>query len=314
MKIYNDISEIEVNKNTILSLGTFDGIHLGHKQIIKTVVEKASVNRCRNFLITFYPHPRSIISKDSSVKLLATTEEKISILESLGIKNLLIIKFTDEFSQITADDFILNYIINGIGIREIVIGFDHHFGKGRSGNKDTLKKFGEKYNFMVSEIGECKINGETVNSSKIRKALSEGNIESANSYLGRRYSLSGTVVIGDKRGRKLGFPTANIKIENEKLLPALGIYAIEVRLEKERFRGLLSIGRRPTFYDSGEIIPEAYIFDFNRDIYGKKITVNLIERIRGEEKFSSADELISQMKKDKEIGYEIFSRISSAAR
>ncbi len=314
MKIYNDISEVELNKNTILSLGTFDGIHIGHQQIIKTVVEKASLNQRRNFLITFYPHPRSIISKDASVKLLTTSEEKISILETLGIKNLLIIKFTEEFSQIAPDDFILNYIINRIGVKEIVIGFDHHFGKGRSGNKDTLKKFGEKHDFTVSEIGECKINGETVNSSKIRKALADGNVETANSFLGRYYSLSGTVVIGDKRGRKLGFPTANIKIENEKLLPSLGIYAIEAVLGKEKFYGLLSIGRRPTFYDSGEIIPEAYIFDFDRDIYGGKITVNLVERIRGEEKFNTADELVSQMKKDKETGFEIFSRINSAAQ
>ncbi|MGE5806570.1 MAG: bifunctional riboflavin kinase/FAD synthetase [Ignavibacteria bacterium] len=314
MKIYNDISETDSNKNTILSLGTFDGIHLGHKQIIKTVVEKASLNDCRNFLITFNPHPRTILSKDNKVKLLTTTEEKISILESLGIQNLLIIKFTPEFSQINAGEFILNYIIKGIGLREIIIGFDHHFGKGRSGNKETLRKFGENYNFIVSEIGECKINGETVNSTKIRKALDNGDLESANSFLGRYYSLTGNVVAGDKRGRKLGFPTANIKVDNDKLLPALGIYAIEIIVDGNKFCGLLSIGRRPTFYDSGEIVPEAFIFDFNKDIYGEKISVNLVERIRGEEKFSSADELIAQMKKDKETGFEIFSRIGSSAQ
>ncbi|HVO75334.1 MAG TPA: bifunctional riboflavin kinase/FAD synthetase [Ignavibacteriaceae bacterium] len=312
MKIYHDISEVESNKNTILSLGTFDGIHQGHRQIIKSVVEKASINGSRNFLITFHPHPRSVISGDNAVKLLTTTEEKISILESLGIENLLIIKFTSGFSQISADEFLLNYIIKGIGLKEIVIGFDHHFGKGRSGNNETLKKFGENYNFTVSEIGECRINGETVSSTKIRKALSGGNLESANALLGRYYSIYGNVVIGDQRGRKLGFPTANIKIDKDKLLPALGIYAAEIIVAENKLFGLLSVGRRPTFYDAGEIIPEAYIFDFNKDIYGKNITVKLVERIRGEEKFGSADELIAQMKKDKETGFEILNRIGSA--
>lgn len=312
MKIYKDLSQLEFNKNTVLSLGTFDGIHKAHKEIIDKVIEKASADNCRSLLITFYPHPRSIISKDSSLKLLTTTTEKISLLESLGISDLLIINFTEEFSKLTADDFILNYIINGTGVREIVIGFDHHFGKGRSGNKETLKKFGEKYNFTVIEIGECKINGETVNSTKIRKALERGDIESANTFLGRYYSLTGKVVAGDKRGRELGFPTANIKVDIEKLLPALGIYAVEAVVDNEQFFGLLSIGRRPTFYNAGEIITEAYLFDFNRDIYGKEITVKLIERIRGEEKFNTADELIIRMKKDKEAGLEIFGRINSA--
>jgi len=309
MNIYRDLSEIRKNKNTVLSLGTFDGIHLGHREIINQVVEKASSINGRSFLITFYPHPRKILSKDFDIKFLTTIDEKISILQSLGVQNLLIINFTKEFSQLRADEFFKKYVIDSIGISEIIIGYDHHFGKGRSGDIETLKQMGNDFDFKVTKINAFKIDGESVNSSKIRNALSSGDIRLANSYLGRFYSFSGKVVLGDKRGRELGFPTANIKLDDtDKMLPELGIYAVEFFIDKKRYLGLLSVGKRPTFYNSGVIVPEVYIYDFNQDIYGKDVTVNIIEMIRREEKFNSADELIVQMKKDKDSGIEIFKK------
>jgi len=309
MRVFNNLSEIKRDKNTVLTLGTFDGIHLGHQKIIEIIKKNASFYGGRSFLITFDPHPRSVISK-KDLEILNTLKEKIAVLETLGIDNLLIIKFTHEFSQLSAEQFFKKYIIDGTGIREIVIGRDHHFGKGRGGNIDTLRSLGREFNFDIMIVDEVKLNAENVNSTRIRKALGEGDIQLANSYLGRFYSFSGIVVAGDRRGRSLGFPTANIKIDSEnKLLPAIGIYAVEFIVSDKKHYGLLSIGRRPTFYDSGKIVPEVYVYDFDRDVYGEFVTVNLIERIRGEEKFSSAEDLIVQMNKDKEIGLEILSRL-----
>ena len=224
----------------------------------------------------------------------------------------MIVNFTKEFSQLSPEKFIDKFVVKGIGTKEIVIGYDHHFGKGRGGNKDFLKNMGNKSGFDVTIIPEYKMDKDTVSSSKIRNALLEGDISKANEYLGRQYAFTGTVIEGDRRGRELGYPTANLKIDDEdKLLPALGIYAVEVTVKGTKKYGLLSVGKRPTFYESGDIVPEVYLFDFDEDIYGDKITVSLVERIRGEEKFASAGELIEQMNKDKEIGLEILSKLTN---
>ena len=310
MRIFQDLSEVTHDDNTIITLGTFDGIHLGHKFIIEEVVKKASDLGGRSFLITYHPHPRKVISGQNQLNLLSTSSEKIEIFEALGIENLLIVNFTKQFSQIIPDLFIEKYVVNGIGTKEIVIGYDHHFGKGRGGNQDFLKSMGAKSGFEVTIIPEYKMNNDTVSSSKIRRALLEGNIYGANEYLNRQYAFTGTVVEGDKRGRELGFPTANLKIDDEdKLLPALGIYAVEIIVNGRKEQGLLSIGKRPTFYEAGDVVPEVYLFDFDEDIYGEEITVSLVERIRGEEKFSSADDLMVQMNKDKEIGVGILNKL-----
>lgn len=310
MRIFRELSEVVRDDNNIVTLGTFDGIHLGHKKIIKEVVNKAADYGDESFLITFHPHPRKIISRGHNIKLLNTSTEKLEMFKSLGIQNLLIINFTKEFSKLSPEAFIDNYIVNGIGAKEVVIGYDHHFGKGRGGDIGFLKNKGIKSGFKVTIIPGFQIENTIVSSSKIRDALLAGNIVTVSKYLGRFYSFSGIVVKGDKRGRELGFPTANLRIENEdKLLPAIGIYAVEFIVKGNIYQGLLSIGKRPTFYDSGEIVPEVYVFDFNEDIYGENVTVNLVERIRGEEKFSSAEELIEQMKKDKEIGLEILNKL-----
>jgi len=311
MQIYQDFLEVEHNDNTIITLGTFDGIHLGHKEIIEAVVQKATEFGGRSLLITFSPHPRKVIPGGNKIKLLSTLSEKKKIIETFGMDNLLVIQFTKEFSQQTPEEFVDKYLINGIGVKEIVIGYDHHFGKGRGGDIEILKKKGEEIGFGVTAVPEYKIDDIIVSSTKIRKALIAGDIVNANKMLGRFYSFEGVVVPGDKRGRELGFPTANLLVENEdKLLPATGIYAAECIVEEKKHNALLSIGSRPTFHEAGEIIPEVYIIDFNKQIYNQTVRVNVVDRIRGEEKFSSAEELVKQMKNDKETGLKILKQIN----
>jgi riboflavin kinase/FMN adenylyltransferase len=311
MRIFYDLSEVQKKENTVLTLGTFDGLHLGHKKIIEKLKKRALFLNCRSFVVTFSPHPRNVVYGNNAPNLLTSDKEKIRLFEEYGIENLLIVNFTKEFSQLSSESFFKNYIIEKIGLKEIVVGYDHHFGKGRSGDVNTLRKMGIEFGFDVTTVEAFKILNEPVNSTKIRKALSTGNIKTANSYLGREYSFNGTVVSGDKRGRKLGFPTANISIEgNNKLLPVLGIYAVEFSFDSEMHKGLLSIGIRPTFYDTGNIVPEVYLYDFDKDIYNKKVTVKIIDWIRGEEKFSSAEALVEQMQKDKLKGLEILKKAS----
>jgi len=312
MQIFEDLSKVSYNKNSIVTLGTFDGIHLGHKKIIDGVVKKAAVLGGRSFLITFYPHPRKVVSKGNHIKLLNTPSEKAFMLSQLGIENMLIVKFSKEFSQLTPDVFIENYIVNGIGAKEVVIGYDHHFGKGRGGDIDFLKEKGIESGFEVTVVPAYDIEGDTISSSKIRRAISEGDITKANKYLGRSYSFSGKVIHGDKRGRELGFPTANLELENEdKLLPAIGIYVVELIINGKTHYGLLSVGKRPTFYASGDIVSEVYIYDFNDDIYDETVKINVLERIRGEEKFSSVESLVEQMKNDKKTGIEILKKLNN---
>lgn len=311
MQVFRNLFSIKKDKNTVLTIGTFDGIHLGHQKIIEKVKKKASEFSARTLVITFDPHPQKVLSKIGSIKVLSTTKEKIAALKNLGIENLFVIEFTKEFSQIPAEKFLTDYIIDGIGVKEIIIGYDHHFGKGRSGGFETLKEMGVRNNFLVDRVDEVKLKGDTISSTKTRKALIEGDIRLANSYLGGYYPFSGIVVEGDKRGHLLGFPTANIRLDDEdKLLPALGIYIVEFIVHNNNYFGLLSVGKRPTFYNEGEIVPEVYIYDFDKDIYGEYVTVNVIERLRGEEKFSSAEELVEQMNKDKELGLEILSKLA----
>ncbi|OGU70343.1 MAG: riboflavin biosynthesis protein RibF [Ignavibacteria bacterium RBG_16_34_14] len=310
MQVYNDLFSIKKDENTVVTIGTFDGIHLGHQEIIEKVRKKAVELRARSFLVTFNPHPRNVLTGQSSLKVLSTLNEKEQVLEKLGIENLFVINFTKEFSQLPAEKFFSDYIINGIGLKEIVIGYDFRFGRGRGGGIETLIEMGEKNNFKVYKVGEVALNKDKISSTEIRKALTDGNIRYSNELLGRYYSFSGIVVHGDNRGRALGFPTANIKIDDEdKLLPALGIYVVEFFVKGNKYYGLLSVGKRPTFYNEGNIIPEVYVYDFDEDIYDEFVTVNVIERLRGEEKFSSVENLVIQMNKDKEAGLEILRKI-----
>jgi len=312
IQVFRKLSDIKYDKNTVLTLGTFDGIHLGHQQIISAVVEKAKKNKMRNFVLTFDPHPRKVLSKDDKVYLLSSLEEKVEIFTKLGVENIFVIEFTKEFSQQPAEQFITDFLVNGTGVSEIVIGYDHHFGKGRGGNADTLTSIGLESGFKINIIQPYKLNDIILSSTKVRNTLSEGDVASAVKMLGRSYKFAGTVVGGDMRGRELGYPTANIQLDYpEKLLPLIGIYAVKVILHNQIYNGLLSIGRRPTFYEDGEVVSEVYIYDFNRQIYGDKISIELVERLRGEEKFNSTDELIAQMNKDKENGKKILNNLNN---
>lgn len=310
MRIFDDVSGIPKVENTVLTLGTFDGIHLGHKKIIDKLKKRAATVKGRSLLITFNPHPRKIINTGNGIKLITTNDEKIKLISELGVENLLLINFTKEFSQLTSEEFIKNYVIDKIGLKEIVIGYDHHFGKGRSGDVNTLRKLAVHYDFDVTMVEALKVNNENVNSTAIRKALQEGNIKKVNQFLGRKYSFNGLVVEGDKRGRTLGFPTANIDInDQDKLLPCFGIYAVNIFVDGQKYNGLMSIGIRPTFFSEGSMVVEVYIYDFNMEIYGSEVTVEVVDWIRGEEKFSSADDLVDQMQRDKEKGIEIFKKV-----
>ncbi len=310
MKIIKDLQEIERNEKSVITLGTFDGLHLGHQQIVDTVIKKSLQSGGRSFLITFDPHPRKVIPGRNDVKILSDLEDKIVILEKLGLENLFVINFTNEFSRQSPEEFVEKYLVKGIGLSEIVIGYDHHFGKERDGNFKLLQDLGRKFKFAVTVVPELSVGGETVSSTKIRNALLSGDVVKAGKMLGRPYSFKGKVVRGDGRGKKLGFPTANLSTGNEdKLIPAKGIYAAECKVENEKHFGLLSLGSRPTFHNDGDIIPEFYIFDFDKDIYDKIMQVNIIERIRDEEKFDSVEKLIIQMKKDEKTGREILSKL-----
>jgi riboflavin kinase/FMN adenylyltransferase len=313
MKIFRDISEIPKYTNTVLTVGTFDGVHKGHQKIINEVVNTSKNEALRNLVITFWPHPRKVLFKDSEIKLLTSQQEQKEILSKLGVENLLVINFTKSFSEITSYQFVKDFILDKIGLKKIIIGYDHHFGKARQGNVNFLKSISKDLNFDVVEIEPLKIDSNIVSSSLIRTELLNGNINLANKLLGREYSFTGTVVHGDGRGRELGYPTANILLdEPDKLLPKLGIYAVYLFIDEKKYKGLLSVGRRPTFYNNGDIVPEVYIYDFNMDIYNKKIKVEILEKLRDEEKFNSAEELINQMNIDKQNGLEIFNKLNQS--
>ena len=300
MNVYYGIQEFKKLENAVVTSGTFDGVHLGHQKILKRLNEVAELTNGESVVITFYPHPRSVISPDNQiVKLLSTLEEKIELLEKSGVDNLLIIPFTREFSELSSEEFIQKILIDTIGTKTLVIGYDHRFGKNREGGFDYLKLNKEKYGFQIEEISRQDIENVGVSSSKIRKALQEGDVPSADHFLGRNYSLSGVIVKGKQLGRTIGFPTANIQVrEIAKLIPLDGVYAVKVYYKDEAFGGMLNIGNRPTVDGTFQTV-EVNIFDFDQEIYGEKLTVEFLQKIRNEQKFNGLDELKAQIAKDK---------------
>lgn len=299
MNIYSDTTENKL-KNTCVTIGTFDGVHKGHRDILSVLKNIARKNDLNSTVVTFYPHPRTVISENYDMSILTTKEEKIELLQQLDIDNLYIINFTKEFAGQTSEEFVKNYIVEKFDAKHVVIGHDHKFGKDRSGDENKLKELGEKFNFNVTAVKPVYEDGELISSTKIRNALNDGDVEKAAKFLGRNYSLAGKVVEGAKRGRILGFPTANLDIDNSmKLIPLSGVYAVKCSLEGEELNGVMNIGYRPTFEDDNQLVVEVNIFNFNRDIYGKKLKIDFIKRIRPERKFSSKEELISQIENDK---------------
>ncbi|MCU7499330.1 MAG: bifunctional riboflavin kinase/FAD synthetase [Bacteroidota bacterium] len=311
MNVFTDISQVTEDKNTVVTIGTFDGFHLGHKEIVNRALMSASKQGGRNFLVTFEPHPRSVVSRDFDLKLLTTLDEKLKLFEEAGIENVLVINFTPELSKLTSDEFFERYI-SKIGLNELVIGYDHRLGRNRDGDENKLREIGLRYSFDVTIVHAVTIDGDTVSSTKVRQAILDGNIEKANKYLGRNYSFKGTVVKGAMRGRTLGFPTANIaSAGKEKLLPARGVYVVEIVVSGSPKHGVMNIGMRPTFGDTPELITEINIFNMSEDIYGESVEVSVLQKLRPERKFSSREELIRQIEEDKKTALNFINNLNN---
>lgn len=300
MKIYKDKSEIKFDKNTVLTIGTFDGLHLGHANLLNEVVKRAAETNSRSFVVTFEPHPRVVVSANANIKLLTCMDVKIPLFERMGIENLYIINFTKEFSGLGFDTFVEEYLVKRIGVKHIVLGHDHKFGKDRAGDESKMRLLGEKFDFDITTIPAISKEDKIISSTLIRDLIEKGEVGAAAKFLGRYYEIPGEVVDGVKRGRLLGFPTANIKPKSDNLLiPANGVYVMKCDVEGKTLYGVMNIGVRPTFGDVNSVQLEVHIFDFNEDIYGKDITLHFLKRLRPEKKFESKEELIYQINKDK---------------
>lgn len=305
MKRYTQLSDFKKLDNAIVTIGTFDGVHFGHQKIIKRLCELAKSSGGESVLLTFFPHPRMIIDPENqALKMINTIEEKAQILAGLGVDHLIITPFTRDFSNLSATDYIKNILVDAIGTKKIIIGYDHRFGKDRLGNINTLMQNASNYGYLVEEIPEQDINDVAVSSTKIRKALLDGDVALANKYLGYAFSIYGPVIKGDKIGRTIGFPTANIFVpETYKLIPGDGIYAVTVEMGEEKnpeiYRGMAYIGQRPTINGMTRNI-EVNIFDFNREIYGQNIKMNFLAFLREDVKFTGLEALTKQLQKDKE--------------
>jgi len=299
LKIFNTIQEFQSKKQTIATLGTFDGVHLGHGKIIKRLIENASDEKFESLVLTFFPHPRMVLQNDGSIKLLNTIEERAVLLEKAGLDNLIIHPFDQKFSQMEAEEFVKTILVDKFHIKKIIIGHDHRFGRNRSADINDLVAFGKIYNFEVEQISAEEIDAVSISSTKIRKALDSGNITLANEYLGYNYFLTGKVIQGKQLGRTINFPTANIKIEEEyKLIPQNGVYIVKSFIDEKLFYGMMNIGTNPTVDGKQQSI-EVHYLDFEGDLYDKKIAVELLQRIRSEEKFPSFDALKLQLENDR---------------
>lgn len=301
------LEDVQHDSNSVVTVGTFDGVHAGHRAIMDSVLRKAKEREARSVIVTFDPHPREIITPgDAGIKLLTTLQERREILEELGIDTMVVIPFDRDFSLLSSEEFIRNIIVEKIGVSEFVIGYDHHFGRDREGSIETIKKLGKELGFDSYVVSKKEVGARTVSSTAIRKALSqEGDVEQAAEFLQRPYRLNGVVVHGDKRGKEIGYPTANIKAEdNRKVIPKDGVYAVNVRLEGKWYGAMMNIGTRPTF-EGNQKTMEVHLFDFDEEIYGMELQVRFIKRIRDEKKFSGIKELVAQLRQDEKRSREI---------
>jgi riboflavin kinase/FMN adenylyltransferase len=309
MQVHFDLNSLPAIKNAIVSQGTFDGVHLAHKKIIERLKQIASIKDGETVLITFEPHPRMVLFPDDhGLQLLSTLNEKIHLLEKAGIDHLIILPFTKEFSRQTSEQFIRTILVNKIKTNTLVIGYDHRFGKNREGSFEHLKESSSLYGFEVEEIPEQDIDEIAVSSTKIRNALLNNDIQTAQKYLGNSYSLEGKVVKGKQLGRTIGYPTANIEVENSfKLIPQDGVYAVWVWYNKARFGGMLNIGNNPTVEGKGRSI-EVNIFDFEKEIYTEMLKIEFVSKLRNEEKFNGLDALKAQLHLDKQNALAILNK------
>jgi riboflavin kinase / FMN adenylyltransferase len=284
--------------NSVVTIGTFDGVHVGHKKIIKRLVQIAEKENLQAIVLTFFPHPRMVVQKDTTIKMLNTIDEKNNLMETEGVDHLVVKKFTKEFSRLSAQDYVRDILVDTLHVKHIIIGYDHHFGRNRIANTNDLKAFGEIYGFKVTEISAQEIDEVTVSSTKIRKALLDGDIKTANTFLGYNFMLTGIVIKGKGLGKQLKFPTANISIkESYKLIPKNGVYVVKAKIEDAVVFGMMNIGTNPTVNGKVQSI-EVHFFDFSKDIYGLQLEVEILERLRDEQKFGSLDDLKDQLAKD----------------
>lgn len=312
MRIYHNLDDFSPLPNAVVTSGTFDGVHVGHQKILARLHEVAARTNGETVVITFWPHPRLVLyPADTNLKLLNTFEEKAELLKEQQIDHLIRIPFTKEFSQLSSEEFITKILVQKIGTNKLVIGYDHHFGKNREGSFEQLKINGPRYGFDVEEISRQDVDHVIVSSTRIRQALETSDIETATHLLGRPYSICGRVVKGDKIGRLIGFPTANIEVDSaHKLIPADGIYAVSVLYERSLFGGMLYIGNRPTVGGKRKVI-EVNIFEFNKEIYGESLTIKFHQLIRTDSTFSDLEELKEQLKKDKEQSISVLEKLNN---
>ena len=307
MKIHKDLNSIEKIRNPILTVGTFDGVHVGHQSIIERIKDIAKEKDGESVLLTFHPHPRMVLfPDDDSLKLINTIEEKTALLESFGLDHVITIPFEKEFSRITPVQYVRDILVNKIGIHTIVIGYDHHFGRNRQGNLALLKELSPLYEFNVEEIPAQDIDEITVSSTKVRNAILEGQIRIANGFLGYKFSMTGKVVPGRKIGREIGFPTANIQLlDKHKIVPGDGVYAITGNVKGKTYSGMLNIGTKPTVDDKGITSIEAHFFDFDLNIYDEIIEISFERKMRDEQKFNNLTSLKEQLITDAQFAKDI---------
>lgn len=309
MKIFHSINEFHSDKKTIVTLGTFDGVHIGHTEILKKLTQNTHDGEFESTVLTFFPHPRTVLQGKSDLKLLNTINEKISLLENIGIENLIIHPFDEKFAELSAEEFAKTILVDQLQVQKIIIGYDHRFGKNRTADINDLITFGTQYGFEVEQISAQEIDAISISSTKIRNALELGDIDLANQYLGYSYFLSGTVVKGKQLGRTIGFPTANIELDEDyKLVPKNGVYIVCAKIDNQLVNGMMNIGFNPTVEGKNKTI-EVHLFDFNSDLYNHKIKISIIHPIRSEQKFESVAVLKQQLIKDKEFSIQYLSNL-----
>ena len=293
--------ESHFKNDAVVTIGTFDGVHIGHQKIISRLVKIAKKHDIQAVVLTFFPHPRMVLQKDTNIKLINTIDEKSMLLEGLGVDHLVVKEFTKEFSRLTALEFVRDILVNKLQTKYIIIGYDHHFGRNRAANIDDLREFGELYDFKVKEITAQEIDEVAVSSTKIRKALMDGDLQTANRYLGYNFMLTGSVIKGKGLGKQIDFPTANLFVEESyKLIPKNGVYVVRSTFESKEIFGMMNIGTNPTVNTEKKQRIEVHFFNFNKDIYNQIFQVEILERLRDEQKFESIDKLQAQLGLDKE--------------
>ncbi len=315
MNVVHSLTEVPFDRNSVVTVGTFDGVHLAHREIIREAIQRAKMRGGRSVVITFDPHPKEVVGgRSAAIRLLSTVDEKLGHFQALGVDLVLLIHFTYDFSRLTARDFYQRYVIEGIGVSDVVLGYDHMFGRDRGGGIEQLVRMGREFDFSVFAVHPVTMDAEVVSSSLVRKTLLDGEVERARIFLGYPYAMSGKVVRGDGRGKALGYPTANLEpLSARKVIPRKGVYLVSVRVETQGYYGMMNIGVRPTFTDGIRETMEVHIMDFHGDLYGHEVEAKFLSRIRDEQKFGSRDELIQQLNKDLQRSREYITAISRNA-